>query len=75
VFERNFAPGFKITLAHKDISLALGLGEEYGVPLPVAEAVRDDLAGAMAKGLGGNGVDAVILPLEEAVGVTVGTAG
>jgi 3-hydroxyisobutyrate dehydrogenase-like beta-hydroxyacid dehydrogenase len=75
VFERNFAPGFKITLAHKDISLALGLGEEYGVPLPVAEAVRDDLAGAMAKGLGGNGVDAVILPLEEAAVVTVGTAG
>jgi len=71
VFKRDFAPGFKISLAHKDLSLALGLGEEYGVPLPVAETVRDDLAGAMARGLGGNGVDAVILPLEEAAGVTV----
>jgi 3-hydroxyisobutyrate dehydrogenase-like beta-hydroxyacid dehydrogenase len=71
VFKRDFAPGFKISLAHKDLSLALGLGEEYGVPLPVAETVRDDLAGAMAKGFGGNGVDAVILPLEEAAGVTV----
>jgi 2-hydroxymethylglutarate dehydrogenase len=71
VFKRDFAPGFKISLAHKDLSLALGLGEEYGVPLPVAEIVRDDLAGAMARGLGGNGVDAVILPLEEAAGVTV----
>lgn len=71
VFKRDFAPGFKISLAHKDLSLALGLGEEYGVPLPVAEAVRDDLAGAMARGFGGNGVDAVILPLEEAAGVTV----
>ncbi len=71
VFKRDFAPGFKISLAHKDLSLALGLGEEYGVPLPVAEAVRDDLAGAMATGFGGNGVDAVILPLEEAAGVTV----
>lgn len=75
VFKGNFAPGFKISLAHKDINLALGLGKEYGVPLPVAEVVKDDLAAAMAKGLGGNGVDAVILPLEEEAGVTVRTAG
>lgn len=71
VFKRDFAPGFKIGLAHKDINLALGLGEEYGVPLPVAQVVQEDLAAAMAAGLGGNGVDGVILPLEEKAGVTV----
>lgn len=75
VFNRDFAPGFKISLAHKDINLALGLGEEYGVPLPVAQVVKEDLAGAMAAGLGDNGVDAVILPLEERVGVVVQPAG
>lgn len=71
VFKRNFAPGFKINLAHKDINLALALGEEYGVPLPVAQMVRADLAGAMEKGLGDNGVDGVILPREEVVGKVV----
>ena len=71
VFKGDFAPGFKISLAHKDIRLALGLGEEYGVPLPVARAVEADLAAAVTGGLGDNGVDGVILPLEEVAGVKV----
>jgi 3-hydroxyisobutyrate dehydrogenase-like beta-hydroxyacid dehydrogenase len=75
VFNRDFEPGFKISLAHKDMGLALGLGEEYGVPLPVAQAAKDDLAAAMAAGLGDKGVDGVILPLEEKVGVIVKPAG
>jgi 3-hydroxyisobutyrate dehydrogenase-like beta-hydroxyacid dehydrogenase len=75
VFRGDFAPGFKISLAHKDISLALGLGEEYGVALPVAQVVKEDLAAACAQGLGEHGVDAVILPLEEKAGITVRTSG
>lgn len=73
VFKANFAPGFKVSLAYKDINLALALGQEYGVPLPVAEAVRDDLAAAIKDGRGNNGVDAVILSLEEATQVQVRT--
>jgi len=75
VFRGDFAPGFKISLAHKDISLALGLGEEYGVALPVAQVVKEDLAAACAQGLGEHGVDAVILPLEEKAGIRVRTSG
>ena len=71
VFKGDFAPGFKISLAHKDINLALGLGQEYGVPLPVAEAVKEDLAGAMKDGRRDQGVDSVILSLEETAGVQV----
>jgi 3-hydroxyisobutyrate dehydrogenase-like beta-hydroxyacid dehydrogenase len=71
VFKGNFDPGFKISLAYKDISLAIGLGEEFGVPLPVAREVKADLEAAVARGLGDNGVDAVILPLEDAVDVKV----
>jgi 2-hydroxymethylglutarate dehydrogenase len=71
VFKGNFAPGFKISLAYKDINLALGLGEDYGVPLPVAKVVKDDLAEAVKNGRGDNGVDAVILGLEEATQVQV----
>ena len=75
VFKGNFSPGFKVALAHKDINLALGLGEEYGVPLPVAEAVKADLAETIEAGLGEQGVDAVILPLEEAARVQVAYGG
>lgn len=73
VFKGNFAPGFKISLAHKDISLALGLGAEYGIPLPVAQVVKEDLSAALAAGMGDRGVDAVILSLEDTAGVTVRT--
>jgi len=71
VFQGNFDPGFKISLAHKDITLALGLGDEYGVPLPVGEAVKADLSEAVQEGRGDQGVDAVILSLEETAGVQV----
>ncbi len=71
VFKGDFAPGFKISLAHKDINLALGLGQEYGVPLPVAEIVKEDLAGAIKDGRGDQGVDSVILSLEETAGIQV----
>jgi 3-hydroxyisobutyrate dehydrogenase-like beta-hydroxyacid dehydrogenase len=73
VFRGNFAPGFKISLARKDIGLALGLGEEFGVPLPVAEAVERDLDDAIAAGHGDEGVDSVILNLEEIANVVVRT--
>jgi 3-hydroxyisobutyrate dehydrogenase-like beta-hydroxyacid dehydrogenase len=71
VFRDNFEPGFKVSLAYKDISLALDFGKEYGVPLPVGAAVQKDLHDTMAAGLEDKGVDAVILPLEKTAGVKV----
>jgi 2-hydroxymethylglutarate dehydrogenase len=73
-FRGNFKPGFRIGLAYKDIGLALDMGREYGVPLPVGEVVRDDLRAAVETGLADSGVDAVILPLEKAAGVEVRTS-
>jgi 2-hydroxymethylglutarate dehydrogenase len=70
-FKGNFEPGFKVSLAYKDIGLALSLGEEYGVPLPVGEVVKNDLRDAIEAGFEDKGVDAVILPLEKATGVAV----
>lgn len=75
VLQGDFTPGFKISLAHKDMGLALEVGREHGVPLPVAEAVEADLARAMDAGLSEGGVDSVILPREAAVGVQVGRRG
>jgi 2-hydroxymethylglutarate dehydrogenase len=70
-FKGNFEPGFKISLAYKDIGLALNCGEEYGVPLPVGIAVQKDLKDTIEAGYKEKGVDAVILPLEDAAGVKV----
>ncbi len=73
-FVGNFEPGFKISLAYKDIGLALDLGKDYGVPLPVGVAVKKDLEDTIAAGYVDKGVDAVILPLEKAAGVKVRTS-
>ncbi len=70
-FKGNFEPGFKISLAYKDINLALDLGRENEVPLPVGAAVKKDLEDTIAAGFQDKGVDAVILPLEKAAGVKV----
>jgi len=71
VFKGDFEPGFKISLAYKDINLALELGKENGVPLPVGAAVRKDLEDTIAAGFQDKGVDAVILTREKAAGVKV----
>jgi 3-hydroxyisobutyrate dehydrogenase-like beta-hydroxyacid dehydrogenase len=71
VFKDNFEPGFKVSLAFKDIGLALDLGKENGVPLPVGEAVKKDLEDTMAAGYREKGVDAVILTREKAAGIKV----
>jgi 2-hydroxymethylglutarate dehydrogenase len=74
VLKGNFEPGFKISLAYKDIGLALDLGKSYGVPLPVGQAVKKDLGEAMDAGFSDKGVDAVILNLEKITGTPVRTS-
>jgi 2-hydroxymethylglutarate dehydrogenase len=71
VFKGNFEPGFKVSLAYKDINLVLALGRENSLPLPVGEAVRQDLENAIASGFQDKDVNAVILPLENTAGVKV----
>jgi 3-hydroxyisobutyrate dehydrogenase-like beta-hydroxyacid dehydrogenase len=71
VFKGNFEPGFKISLAYKDINLALDFARENGVPLPLCAAVKQDLRDAVEAGLQDKGVDAVILAREKAAGVQV----
>jgi 2-hydroxymethylglutarate dehydrogenase len=70
-FKGNFEPGFRIGLAYKDIGLALDLGRENGIPLPVGEAVKKELYDVIKAGYEDKGVDAVILPLEAAGGIKV----
>jgi 2-hydroxymethylglutarate dehydrogenase len=73
VFSGEFPPMYRLSLAHKDISLALQMGKDYDVPLPVGAIVEQKLIDADAAGLGDKHVDAVILRLEELTGVRVRT--
>jgi 2-hydroxymethylglutarate dehydrogenase len=73
VFKGNFAPFFKLSLAAKDISLAIQLGKENGVPLPVSSAAEQKMIEAKAAGLGDKGVDSVITRYEEVTGIQVRT--
>ena len=71
VLAGNFTPGFKLGLATKDIKLAIALGKEYDIPLPVGSAVEQRMIEAKTAGLGDKHIDAIILLLEKLVGVEV----
>jgi 3-hydroxyisobutyrate dehydrogenase-like beta-hydroxyacid dehydrogenase len=73
VFIGNFEPGFRLSLASKDVGLALQLGREFGVPLPVAAAVDQSFLTAKAAGLGDKQLYSIFEYLENLVGVQVRT--
>ena len=43
-------PSFALSLAHKDVSLALELGREYGVPMSVGNIAHQELTAALNRG-------------------------
>jgi 3-hydroxyisobutyrate dehydrogenase-like beta-hydroxyacid dehydrogenase len=71
VLKGNFEPGFRLSLGCKDVGLAVQLGRECGVPLPVAAAVEQSFLRAQTAGLGDKSVYAIIQNLEQLVGVEV----
>ncbi len=74
VLAGNFEPGFKLSLATKDISLAVALSREYGIPLSVGATVEQKMIEAKTAGLGEKHIDAIIVPLEKLTGVQVRSA-
>ncbi len=71
VLAGNFNPGFRLSLASKDINLALALGKEYGVPLFVGSTVAQRIIEAEAAGLGEQSSESLVLQLEKLAGVQV----
>ena len=71
VFQRNFDPGFRITLAVKDIGLAVALAREHDVPQPVNTAVAQKFIEAKAAGYGDMNGAAIICPQEKLHGIEV----
>jgi 3-hydroxyisobutyrate dehydrogenase len=71
ILKGNFEPGFKASLGYKDLSLALELGKEYGIPLPLGTLAQQDLKNAVEAGYADKDVCSIILSLEKAAGVKV----
>ena len=72
LLERNFEdPGFALELAGKDVSLAVQLGRDLGLAMPVSAAAEQNFIRAKARGLGKKSPQATLLLMEEAAGVEV----
>ena len=64
VLQRDFTPGFMLSLGHKDARLALELAEQLGIPMPVTTVGKERLAAALEEGWGDEAV-AVVARLQE----------
>ena len=67
----NFAPGFMIDLAEKDLSLALEMARELKVPMMVTNLCHDFYLTASKTGRGALDTSAVLQYLEELNGIEV----
>ncbi len=67
--ERNFAPRFKLSLAAKDVALALKMGLDFRVPLALGQASHLVHSTAMGQGLADEDQGACIKAVEHAAGV------
>jgi 3-hydroxyisobutyrate dehydrogenase len=69
LFQRNFEPGFAVSLSAKDTRLALELAAENDVPMAMGEVLRRALEEAIARGWGDLDSDSVARLQEERAGV------
>ena len=67
--EKSFPPAFTAAQIAKDCDLALGVGRETNVPLPVTALVRQLYGGMLATGRGPSDFFSVLLLLEEMAGL------
>jgi len=56
----DFSPGFKMELGEKDLALGIALGRSRHLPTPAASAVRELYAVALAEGLRGQDIVALL---------------
>jgi 2-hydroxy-3-oxopropionate reductase len=65
---REFRPGFRIDLHHKDMGIATAAARDAGVALPVTGLVAQLVAAARAQGLGGLDHSALLMVTESISG-------
>jgi 2-hydroxy-3-oxopropionate reductase len=71
ILSGDFAPGFKIDLHSKDLSLITDAARSVGVPIPTAAFVEQLFAALRVRGRGGMDHSAVITIFEDLAGVQV----
>ena len=71
VFRRDFTTNFSVKWLAKDIGLALELGSEVGVPLPLTGLTQQLCRAAVTRGYGEEDICGSIRVLEELAGVEV----
>lgn len=69
----DFEPGFRIRLHYKDLKIIRQTSADYGVPLPVAAAVHELFAVAMAQGRGELDHSGLLTVIEDLAGIQVRT--
>jgi 2-hydroxy-3-oxopropionate reductase len=69
---RQFDPGFRIDLHHKDLGIAMDAARQAGVALPVGALVAQLMGAAHAQGLGELDHCALLLVLEGLSGLSPG---
>ena len=67
VFAGNFTPGFSIDLAHKDLRLALEMGDELSVPLVMGSVCINLMRQLRAHGQGGDDLSALARVIEDSI--------
>jgi 2-hydroxy-3-oxopropionate reductase len=72
VIARNFKPGFKIRLHHKDLRNALLAAEEMKVALPLTSLVQGLIESLINEGKGENDHSAIVTAIERMAAVEVG---
>jgi 2-hydroxy-3-oxopropionate reductase len=71
---RNFDPGFRIALHHKDMGIVTAAAREAGVVIPLGAVVAQLMASALANGDGGLDHSGLLLGVERLSGVNGGAA-
>jgi 3-hydroxyisobutyrate dehydrogenase-like beta-hydroxyacid dehydrogenase len=71
-FARDFAPGFTVDLAYKDLRLALELADELDLPLLLGPPVHSVMRMARGQDQGGENVTAILKVYEAFMGRQVG---
>lgn len=72
IIQRDWSPGFMVSLQQKDLRLVLAAADEMGVPIPVTAQIFNLYRTLEARGLHEEGNHALIKALEHLSGIEVG---
>lgn len=74
LLDRNFKPGGRVSTHYKDLDIALALGKEFQVPLPVTAYVHEMFAALLASGDGNLDHSSLVTVLEKLAQIQVKSA-